>query len=109
MKPRCFVVEPTKVSLNSARQFGDLLYMFDENTSRPSLFDSGLGEALRVRFVELDFDPLKDFFVVAGDNIAITRAAAVLGELCGNFQMLVWSKRTTGYIDLTNFEFDTTT
>jgi hypothetical protein len=83
--PKVFILEPvpTKICLDGATKFGELIYLFDGSTHRPPIgldtFDAYLCESLR----EHDYVAGEDYFLVTGSMNSVAISVAVICTLNG--------------------------
>ena len=94
---RVFLLEPVKQDTQDAREFGEITYLFKYGEQRPSIFSIEYQDELEKRFIECEFDPENDLFVLTGFQIAISIAVAVLTKMFKNFEILCFYVPTHSY------------
>ena len=94
---RCFILEPTKLDTSLVEDFGERVWLFDGN-ERPSIFEHDFDEAVLRRIEQFKYNPDEDFFVIAGDIAAVSRAMSALGQYFdGCFDLLIWDASNRVY------------
>lgn len=100
MSRRCIVLESTRNSLVKVKDFGELIYIFPPNGSRPSIFDfERFSLDIEDRLEDLKYDPEKDLIVIAGGLVAMATFVAVLSSLWGRFKVLVFDSKRDNYFE----------
>lgn len=89
--------------MTPAGEFGDLTYIFGQETWREVLADPG--EMFERACEELsEFDPEKDYFLPIGDMTLVTMCATAVAQVSGGkFNLLVWNPRR-GYYEAVRVE-----
>lgn len=98
--PKVFIVEPVRSNLNfqSAEQFGETVYLFNEGDRRSSVFDSenyadDIAEALSRK----EFNPNKDYICITGSIIPVTLVVATMIHLYGRVNALFFRANESSY------------
>lgn len=100
MSRRCIVLESTRNSLAKVSEFGELVYVFPPNGSRPSIFDfERFSLDIENKLEDLKYDPEKDLIVIAGGLVAMSTFVAVLSSLWGKFKVLVFDSKRDNYFE----------
>lgn len=97
--PRAFVVEPTKFDISLAEEFGEVTYIFGPDDRRLSIWDPDFTRQVVDRLVlELEYDPGRDHFVIAGHMVTLTFVVAALVRYVGPFKALLYSAVEQKYV-----------
>lgn len=96
---RVIVYEPTNLNIDKVFQFGDVVYMFDEAESRPSIWEtSEFVDACERRLEELKFDPKVDSFAVVGSSVPLTAITSLMSRKYKEFKVLFWHSSVRDYL-----------
>lgn len=89
--PRVFLLEPTKVDVSRAADWGQLTVLFPPGVHRSSIWDERYsGEVLNALAVHR-YIPLEDFFLVAGSQVPLVMASIVMTKAYGVIQYLFYN------------------
>lgn len=97
MTPRVFMVEEYKVDARNAERFGTLVYIFQPNEYRPSIWDEAFRDAAIARLDKMDYDPTVDYIIVAGAIVPLTLVLTELVATFGEIQVLFYSASEREY------------
>lgn len=100
MDSRVFVLSPIAKDIESARDFGDIFYVFNTQLHRAHTLDmSEIVEHMVTAFKE--YDPEKDYFLPVGNTVLNCIANTVLSEVCGGrVHFLFWEPKQGEYLPL---------
>lgn len=94
--PRVFVAtECRNLDLNAVNEYGTLTTVLDGNGGC-SPFDAMEVERLAMRGLD-DFDPARDFFVIAGPAIVVAQVFALAVQRFGRVRTLLFSATSNQY------------
>lgn len=99
MRSRVFVLEPTNLDLSSAEPFGDIIFVFDEHETRPSIWETGeFLEAVQRKLEQLNFNPDVDYFCCAGSMVPLISMINYLSNVYPQFRLLLWNSTIREYV-----------
>lgn len=98
---RCFCIESTSHDVRSAEDYGDVNYLFGNHRSKTSMFDARrFGEQVCDALEDEDFNPDIDFFLLAGNVVALAVAVAAIVTEWGPFQALAFDSQQRKYVPI---------
>jgi len=97
MRPRVFVLEPTRHELSTAERYGEVVYALPRGARAPSIWAGDYADAVLDRLDEADYDPRVDYFCVAGSVVPVTQVVAALASIYDKFQVLFFDASRGGY------------
>lgn len=98
---KVFVLEPPKANIDvtKAERYGEVVYVFERDTRRPSVFQStSFGEAVIRRLAELGYDPVTDYLAVAGSIVPVVIALMACIVQHHTVNVLFWHAGETTYV-----------
>lgn len=99
MHSRVFMVEPTRVDSSAARDYGEVVYIFDADTRRCSAFrTANFGVAVLERLQDMQYDPLVDCVCLSGSLLAVGTALAVIAQVHSKFNVLLFNSVDGKYV-----------
>lgn len=97
-KPRVFMLLPNDKDTRGAAGFGKLILLFQQDEQRPSIWDSAfVDEAVR-RLDLQNYDPDRDYLLVAGMMVPLVAMFTRLGFEYGHVMALCFDMRDNRYI-----------
>jgi hypothetical protein len=96
-----FVLAPTTLNISSAEEYGDLTYIYTTNDRMPSVFSLNFGVDALSRMEDNNYDPDRDYVLVAGVHVALIQWISVViseHEWCRG---LLFDSTRDAYIDRT--------
>ena len=98
---RVFILEPTRVAVDAACEYGDVVYVFEQDEKRPSIFSSAFRPALRRQMEALEYNSKEDYILVAGAQANIlVFITEVMHTHGGPIQALIFNAPTHAYSPL---------
>lgn len=80
---RAILIEPTtRVDVSAAQRYGEIVYIFEKNESRPSIWTEEFVQVAMIRLEQMNYDPKADTIIIAG---AIVPLIKLIGCLTANF------------------------
>ncbi len=97
---RVFVIEPPrKLTVDGAREFGEIHYLFNSDTRRSSIFDVlNFTRDILDALTRNEYDPNTDYVCVTGSIITVSLMMAALGAKYKQFQILLFSSQQSKYV-----------
>lgn len=71
MKPRVFAFERCEQDVSAAAKFGEVVYLFDADGSRPSIWSDEFGEQVVKTLMNWRFNPDEDFILCTGKMVPL--------------------------------------
>jgi hypothetical protein len=100
MRPRAFILEPQeKLDLRPAKLWGDIVYIFAEYDSRPSIWHQKLIDDAIGILQQYDYDPDKDYLIVAGAMVPLVMFVSAVCEVWRCPKVLYWDMRHRCYVE----------
>ncbi len=87
-KPRCFVLDECRKDLESAKEFGEITFLFGDHKGRSSVWGPDYEQDVLKALNVCRFNPNVDYLVAAGHQLNIVRAAVALVQAHGRAPML---------------------
>jgi hypothetical protein len=94
---KAFILEPCSLNVSTAATFGELVYVFDKGERRSSIWAPAFRQEIIEALERKDFDPDRDYFVVAGHMVPLVIAVSVLQEYYGYVKTLMFCSVSRGY------------
>jgi len=98
---KVFLVERPRgtIDLSTTEKYGEIVYIFDHNERRPSLFDVNqfMGAVLQ-KLKELEYKPEMDYICVTGGMIPVCLMIAALAYEGTEMNLLLYSATESKYI-----------
>jgi len=98
-KRRAFVLEPTRLDVSQAREFGELHYIFDAGERRASIWSEEFQAEVVENLKRANFDPEKDLLVIAGHLVPIVLSLTTLLRVHRAVSVLFYSAVDRCYIE----------
>lgn len=100
MKPRCFLLEPTRLDISSAYQFGEIWEVFDGTTYRNSVYDPSPAVERDIvgSLTDMGFDSDNDRVILAGNVAMLVRATAAIVSKWGAFNAVLFDNALRSYV-----------
>jgi len=98
---RVFIIEPLRRELNisSARIYGHLTYIFDNDVRRCSVFKhKEYGHALLERLRGHAFKPEHDYIVIVGTMLTVAMSIIVIAQAYTQFNILLFNSIENKYV-----------
>ena len=99
---RVFVLEPINPPLifdpHAAEKFGELVYVFERGELRSSIWHDEFCAECLDSLEEKGYDPARDFLLVVGKLVPITRMTASLARKYGAVRALFWHAVDKEYV-----------
>lgn len=90
---RVFVLEPTEYSMAKAKRFGQLVFLFGDESLRPHATEAEFSRQVLAKLKELEFDPEFDFVAASGEMVAVVAFVALVAAQCSNVTILLFDHR----------------
>lgn len=78
--PRVFILEPHPKDVRLAEEFGEIVYLFDGRSSRPSIWDNGFVEEAIRRLELVKYHPDFDYVLIVGALVPLVMFTSALAE-----------------------------
>jgi len=101
MKKRVFILEPTRVDVSAAEEFGDITYVFGQGERRVSIWNTLFAEHTVASMENVGFDPTTDCFAVVGHLVPLTLALIALLKKHQAVNILLYSAIDRCYLERT--------
>jgi len=98
MKTRAFVLEPASQSVHTAREYGEITYIFQKGEKRSSIWSEEFKQELLDCLEAQQFNPKVDCFVVTGHLVPLTIAVTTILIKYGCLQVLFYSATERQYV-----------
>ena len=95
--PRVCILEPTKVDVSCASEWGELVVLFPHGVQRSSIWDSRYSGEVLAALAAHDYCPIEDYFVIAGSQVPLVTAAVAMSQKYGAIQYLFFSAPDRAY------------
>lgn len=97
---RVFILEECKrdFEMSSAEQYGVLTHVYVRGDRRHSIWSREFIEETLDLFEKMNFDPERDYFVLAGSTVSITTIACGLVSKYGSVNLLGFCARERAYV-----------
>lgn len=95
--PRVFILEPTKVDISCATEWGELVTLFPRGAQRSSIWDARYSDEVLAALASYDYCPIEDYLVVAGSQVPLVIAAVAIAQEHGAAQYLFFSAPDRAY------------
>lgn len=79
-RPRAFVLEPHPKDLSLANEFGDVIFIYDGKSSRPSIWDNRFVEEALIRLEVHKYDPDYDYVLCVGGLVPTVMFMTAIAE-----------------------------
>ncbi len=99
--PRVFLLEPTRLDVRGAEDYGDLITLFPGEGMRSSVWEDHFPVDLCDRLDKVRFDPETDMLVLAGDQVMVNLSIAEMVARYGTVRALAWNARSRAYVPMT--------
>ena len=86
------------ISLDGARDYGDIVYVFEEDSDRSSIWAESFKKELIVSFEKKGFNPEKDYFCIVGYIVPMVIAISELIVEYGEVRTLLYSAVNQSYL-----------
>jgi hypothetical protein len=98
MSSRAFAIEPSPLSLNDAERFGRVSYIFDDDNSRPSIWNNAkLRTAVLAALQKFSYNPEQDYLILTGQVVLLSFIVAIIANEYGPFKALVFDAPNRAY------------
>ena len=103
---RAFLLEPPRagprgaLDIGGASTYGEVKYLFEPGDHRSGIIDEAFDDDVLNAFEDLDYDPVKDYFVFAGGLVPMVRVATALTRRYGRFRALLFCTSTRKYVEV---------
>lgn len=97
MRPRVFFLEPLRHDSSHAEVYGEPVYLFEADESRPSIWSKDLCRQAVDRLQSSGFRPNIDYLMVAGALPALSQLLLRLGRVYDSLNMLLFNSSTREY------------
>ncbi len=94
---RAFVLERCNVDVSKASVFGNIVYVFDGNQRRSSIWSTNFITDVCSRLKDLEYDPANDYFVIVGPIVPLCKTIGHLVAQYGLIRALCWSASECSY------------
>ena len=102
---KVIVIEPPNKDISKARQFGELVCLFPAGDRRPSIFETTeFVNAMRLRLLDVDFDPKHDYLLAVGPSIPVNLAFNLFAKVYGTFNVLFHHATVQEYVPRTLYK-----
>lgn len=99
---RVIVLEPVTKDIRSAEHFGEIVYLFDKDDPRPSIWDTPeYLLAVQERLEKIEFNGEQDYFAAAGALLALVSVTTLLSQLYPSFRVLFFHAQIQEYVSRT--------
>lgn len=101
---RVFIFDETSTSrydVTSAKEFGELVYMFPRGKARAGIFTEEFGVDVSKRLMELQYSPADDYICVSGSFAPVLMLALNVFERYECINLLVFNSVHGSYIPKT--------
>ncbi len=98
---KVFIIEPPRqnIDTNKAREYGDIVYVFDHDDRRCSVWSHvNFGNTVLRRLVELGFDPEEDFVCIVGAMVTVLIAVVAVAQHYDEFKVLLFNSVDDSYV-----------
>lgn len=99
--PKVILIEECKVDVSEAAQYGSIVYMFSRDHPRSSIWDETFKQHILKAMDRLEYDPKRDYFVVAGYMVPLAIAIATLVRRYNEIRVLLFSAINRKYVPQT--------
>lgn len=96
---RVFIVEPCRLDVRNAAEFGTIEYLFDENDHRASIWTHDFLNEISNVLKKKKYDPSRDFFAVSGRLVPVTMAAIHILSLYKRVRFLFFNAVDRNYVE----------
>lgn len=104
MKDRVFALEPCRhLQAETLSKYGELVYLFAADGERSSIWSDDFAKQVVEKLSLLRFDTVRDYYVVAGGNVANYVAGTAIISAFGEFRSLCFNPSTQLYQPVTLF------
>jgi len=79
-RPRVFMLQPHKVDISPAFEYGQVRFIFKKGENRPSIWSDDFVEEVLNRLEDEEFNPQVDFLLAAGNFVPVVRAFAAIAK-----------------------------
>jgi hypothetical protein len=98
--PRVFCFEPCKNDISKAADFGEVVYLFGDDSRRPNIWDTEpLQECIDEALRRAGYRPDVDFILFAGGQVPIATLLAVAITLDGGCNVLFYDAAHACYVE----------
>jgi hypothetical protein len=96
---RAFILEPTRLDVTSASQYGDITTLFPRGVTRNDIWTGAFRKELLEVLERLAYDPTEDYVVVAGSMVPITvMLSIIVREKKTSVKLLLYNSTDRAYI-----------
>lgn len=97
-KPRCFVLEHTKVAVDAARSFGEVVHLFEPGEERSSIWSDAFEREVLDALDRHRFNANVDYFVMTGHLVPISTASLIIMSHYGCVRLLYFHSTHRDYV-----------
>jgi len=102
MTNRVFIVELPRTSLDvsTAKQFGDITYVFETSMRRCSVFKHDeFGNSVLEQLSAMNFDPISDYICAVGAMLPVMIALVAIAQTYDEFNVLLFNSVNGAYVN----------
>jgi hypothetical protein len=99
---RVFIIEQPRsnIDISRAEQFGELVYLFDSNARRCSVFHHhDFGRAILEQLVAANFDYKDDYVCIVGSMLTVAVALIAIAQSFDTFKALLFNSVESEYVE----------
>lgn len=95
-----YLVNSVNDDTTPALQFGDIKHIGYRYVYGDEINDERMPMVVEEQIKKFadEFDPERDYLLIAGDHLQLVAFAAALGAKYGKFRVLRWDRRAVGYL-----------
>ena len=96
---RVIIYEEVKVDVSKAEKYGEIVYLFTEHDTRPSIWETeAFLAACSRRLSELKFSADDDYFAVVGSSVPLTLITNLIARKYKESKFLFWHSGIRDYL-----------
>ena len=93
-----YALEPTRHDVSDASRYGPLVYLYDMEERRPSMWTNAFLEDCMNRMVSKGFEEERDYFLVSGSHTPVTLLVIHLVSTLDTVNLLLFDAVCSEYV-----------